>query len=289
MHQEAPSWSAVMVALQRAAHQTLDKPPLFGDPFAARILPPKARAVLENNPDRIGRSWFSSYVRAALAARSRIAEDALADAVARGVTQYVVLGAGLDTFALRNPHPSVRVFELDHPNTQAFKRQRLKEEGLKPAGSLVFVPVDFERQDLTAELLAGGLDPAQSTFFSWLGVTPYLELPAIEATLRSVASLAGREGGIAFDFFRKLARRELLMRFLVWLRSRRLAKRGEPFRTHLDPSDLRTSLASLGFASVDVLGPSEINARYFAANGSRLRVSPIAYVAVAARVLKSAT
>lgn len=208
MHQEAPSWSAVMVALQRAAHQTLDQPPLFADPFAACILPPMARGILETNPDRIGRSWYSSYLRAALAARSRIAEDALADAVARGVTQYVVLGAGLDTFALRNPHPALRVFEVDHPNTQAFKRQRLQDEGLKPAGSLTFVPVDFERQDLTVELLTAGLDPTKSTFFSWLGVTPYLELPAIDATLRSVASLAGRDGGIAFDFFRRLRRGE---------------------------------------------------------------------------------
>src|SRR4029450_7673529 len=103
-----------------------------------------------------------------------VAEDALADAVARGIRQYVILGAGLDTFALRNPHPSLCMFEVDHPRTQEWKRRLLAEEKLAPA-NVTFVSVNFEKQDLLTELRSAGLNLQEPTFFSWLGVVMYLE------------------------------------------------------------------------------------------------------------------
>ena len=276
MKAERPSRTALAVAIGRAEHQTLDRP-IFVDPYAARILGARVRAGLAAKGGR--RSAFARYLRAAVASRSRLAEDALAAAVARGVRQYVVLGAGLDTFALRNPYPEVRVFEVDHPNTQAWKRSLLRGEGLAP--DVTFVPVDFERQELATQLAAAGLDPSQPTFFSWLGVVHYLEPEAREATLRAVASLSGATGGIVFDFFRKLGTREWLLRFIVWLRMRRVARLGEPFRAFLDPAEVRAQLERLGFANVAVLGPEEVSARLF--RYSNLRVSPITYVAVATR------
>jgi methyltransferase (TIGR00027 family) len=163
--------------MHRAVHQTLDQL-LFIDPFARRNIGPGLRCPREPSP-QVERSWYASYLRALLAVRSRVAEDALAACVGNGVRQYVVLGAGLDTFGLRNTNAALRVFEVDHPQTQGSKRPLVGQEGLAVPSTLTFVPVNFEHQQLEAELLAAGLDPAQPTFFSWLGVTPYLERPAI--------------------------------------------------------------------------------------------------------------
>jgi methyltransferase (TIGR00027 family) len=137
--------------------------------------------------------------RAFMAARSRYAEDQLARAVERSVKQYVVLGAGLDTFAYRNPYPDLRVFEVDHPATQAWKRGRLQSAGIAVPQSLVFTSVDFERQTLAGRLEPSGFDPKLSAFFSWLGVTPYLTRESCMATLGYIAKLPAGTG-IAFDF-----------------------------------------------------------------------------------------
>jgi methyltransferase (TIGR00027 family) len=281
MRDDTPSRTAFMVAVQRAAHQTIDHPPLFDDPFAARIIGERGRAMLATR--RVRKSWFGPYLRAVLAARSVIAERELAASVENGVTQYVVLGAGLDTFALRNPYPALRVFEVDHPSTQGWKRKLLANEGLTAPATLTFVPVDFERQDVATELRKAGLDPTQPTFFSWLGVVMYLRPDAIDATLRTVVSLRGSEGagGIVFDFFRRPERTNVVLRFLFWLRGRWLARVGEPFRTFFAADELREKLSALGFTRVEILAPSDINARFFTGRPDRLRVSPIAHIAIA--------
>ena len=286
MREDSPSRTALAVAIQRAAHQMLDHPPLFADPYAARILGARIRSELDEKRERLARSRFSPVLRAALASRARVAEDALADAVARGVRQYVILGAGLDTFALRNPHPSLRVFEVDHPRTQEWKRRLLTEEELAPA-NVTFVPVNFEKQDLLSELRSAGLNPQEPTFFSWLGVVMYLEMAAIEATLRDVATLAGREGGVVFDFFRRPERSQVILRFVFWLRGHHVARLGEPFRTLLEPDDTRALLGKVGFAHVDILTPQQINARYFMNRGDGLRVSPLNYIATATVALNA--
>ncbi|MBL8673633.1 MAG: class I SAM-dependent methyltransferase, partial [Rhodospirillales bacterium] len=144
MDARAPSRTARDAAAQRAAHQTLEGGRVFADPFA--------RAILGGDADPLIAAAASddsqASMRLFLAARSRFGEDALSGAVGRGARQIVVLGAGLDTFALRNPHTDARVFEVDHPATQAWKRERLAAAGLVAPPSLVFAPVDFERQSL---------------------------------------------------------------------------------------------------------------------------------------------
>ena len=189
MRDDSPSRTAVRVALRRAAHQVLDRPPVFTDPLAVAIVGADPEEI---ERDRRHRSTFGRGMRAFLAVRSRWAEDRLAEAVAHGVSQYVLLGAGLDTFALRNPDPGLQVFEVDHPASQAFKRRRIEAAGLAARSGPIYVPVDFETQDLPSALAAAGFDAGRPAFFAWLGVVPYLEEPAILETLRFVAARRAR-------------------------------------------------------------------------------------------------
>src|SRR5271167_272110 len=148
------SRTAQRVAIRRAAHQLLDEPRVLDDPLALRIIGAETAAELRSNPKE--HAAFARAFRAFMVARSRFAEDELALAYARGVRQYVVLGAGLDTFAYRNPHAGLRVFEVDHPATQAWKREQLQAAGIAIPPSLTFVPVDFERQTLADGLGQSG-------------------------------------------------------------------------------------------------------------------------------------
>src|SRR5262249_33250070 len=191
MKPDRPSATAYRVAMRRAAHQILDRPVVLEDPIALRIIGPRGAEQIRADPGRYDSS-FGRALRLFLVARSRCAENALATAVAAGVRQYVVLGAGLDTFAYRNPFVAegLRVFEVDVPATQAWKRELLARTGIAPPPSLTFVPVDFERQALPEQLRAAGFRADQPTFFSWLGVTMYLTRDAVLSTLKFLASRA---------------------------------------------------------------------------------------------------
>ena len=184
-----PSQTALGAAMQRAAHQLLERPLVFEDPLALPILGLERVRWITANLERLRHPWATS-LRASLVVRSRVAEDTLADAVASGTRQMVILGAGLDTFGYRNPHPRLRVFEVDHPATQTWKRERLAAQGIAVPRSLAFVPVDFETRSLEARLDAAGLRTEAPAFFSWLGVTMYLSREAIARTLRD----AGHHG-----------------------------------------------------------------------------------------------
>src|SRR5262249_55105537 len=195
--------------------------------------------------------------------------------------QYVVLGAGLDTFGLRNQNRELQVIEVDHPNTQAWKRGVMKEEGLSVPGNLRFVPVDFTRQDLGTELGRAGLEEDYPTFFSWLGVVHSLEPAAIRRTLATVARLSGASGGIVFDFLAPPRPWQLLLRLIRWERGRRVARLGEPFSEPLAPEVARQWLTEEGFSEVELLDPRSLNARYLSGRSDRLRMSPLAHIALA--------
>jgi methyltransferase (TIGR00027 family) len=193
------SRTANKVAIRRAAHQLFDQPKVLDDPLAVPIIGVEAVEKLRSSPKE-RQHPISRAFRAFMAARSRYAEDQLAKAIEERVAQYVVLGAGLDTFAYRNPHAAyLQVFEVDHPATQAWKLERLQTAGIAIPTSLKFVPVDFERQTLAAGLAQGGFDSGSPAFFSWLGVTPYLTRESCIATLRFIAQLPPGSG-VAFDF-----------------------------------------------------------------------------------------
>jgi methyltransferase (TIGR00027 family) len=208
-----------------------------------------------------------------MVARSRFAEDALARAVARGTGQFVILGAGLDTFAYRNPYPegTLRVFEVDHPATQAWKRRKLRNASIAVPASVSYVPVDFERDALADRLAAAGFDASRPAFFSWLGVTMYLTDEAFASTLTLVAG-SGPGGGVAFDYGAARSHLAWTDRIaLAWL-SRRVASAGEPFRTFFEPDALVARLQRLGFARIEDLGRDGINARYFTGRPDGLQV-----------------
>jgi len=263
------SRTAQRVAIRRAAHQLLDQPRVLDDPLALRIIGAEAADALRSSPRED--HGFSRAFRAFMAARSRYAEDQLAHAVGNGANQYVVLGAGLDTFACRNPHPGLRVFEVDHPDTQAWKREQLKDAGIVIPPSLTFVPVDFERQTLSDGLGQSGFSASDPVFFSWLGVTPYLTQAAFITTLSFIAKMPPGSG-VVFDF---AVDRKLLnfgQKMALDALSRRVAASGEPFQLSFDPAQLRDELKGLGFRRTEFLQGEQINALYFQDRADGLRV-----------------
>lgn len=266
MDHALPSRTALRVALRRAAHQIYDSPVVFRDPVAVPILGETYAEELSLTRFRLEKP-FSVALRAFLVARSLFAESNLAQAVAAGVTQYVLLGAGLDTFAYRNPYPSLHVFEVDHPATQTWKRDLLQRSLVPIRENLTYVPVDFERQSLADELDNAGFDAAKPAFFAWLGVVPYLTLDAFRAT---VSFLSGRPtgSGIALDYAQP---REVLPP-LEQLGRDSLAARvqlaGEPFQLFFTPADIAGELRA--FATIQDIGTDEINALYFAGRADQL-------------------
>jgi methyltransferase (TIGR00027 family) len=272
MQEGKSSRTAERVAMRRAAHQLYDDPPLvFTDPLALQILPEAARAELREREEMERMQPFARGMRAFMAARSRFAEDALERAFATGVRQYVVLGAGLDTYAARSPHEDLRVFEVDHPATQAWKRHRLQESGIHLADTVTFVPVDFEHERLMDRLVASGFDANAPAFGSWLGVLPYLTREAAEGTLRALGRLPQRSG-VAFDYAVERASLSSQQQAAFDSLAERVARAGEPFRLAFMPADLRELLAECGFARVEDLDGEAIHARYFAERSDGLMV-----------------
>lgn len=263
MRADRPSLTAQRVAMSRAAHQIFDHPRVLEDPLALRIIGPQSAQAVRSGAQQYS-ARRARYLRAFLVARSRLAEDALADALGRGVRQYVVLGAGLDTFAYRSPHAAsiLRVFEVDHPQTQSWKRRQLAAAEIDIPPSLTFVPVDFETQTLADELRRAGLRAEEPSFCSWLGVSMYLTREAVLNTLRTIASLPAGSG-IVFDyavspgtltFVRRLAARALMSR---------VAAAGEPWKSFFEPGELAGALRTLGFRHTQDFGPGELNVRFF--------------------------
>ena len=271
------SRTALGVAIRRAAHQLMDDPPVLNDPLAVRLVGPGYRRQMKRASEPVARDF-----RAFMAVRSRFVEDQLAAAVARGVGQYVVLGAGLDTFAYRNPFPSLRVFEVDFPATQEGKKAMLREACIPVPEGLVFVPLDFEHNTLAAGLGAAGFDAGKAAFFGWLGVVPYLTLSAFRATLETIAHLPGGSG-VSVDY--ALARETLspLGRTAFDILSSRVAAAGEPFQLFFTPEELEAELRRAGFRRIEQVGSRQLNERYFKgrADGLKLPEPGLAMLATA--------
>jgi methyltransferase (TIGR00027 family) len=257
-----PSATALSVAVLRAAHQLLDEPLLLDDPLALLIIGQQAATQLREDPyaynDPIRR-----FLRAALVVRSTFAEEELDRAVAAGVRQYVVLGAGLDTFAYRNPHSAqgFKVFEVDHPSTQAWKRGMLANAGIGLPDNLTFAPVDFEAGTLADGLVAAGFRLEQPACISWLGVTMYLSDEAIFDTLRFVAGLP-RGSSICFDFIADATAANPLRLAVTHMLSQAAAAKGEPWIADFVPAALRERVLALGFAEVDTFDADQLNRQY---------------------------
>lgn len=251
--------TALGAAGHRAAHQALESGFIFTDPLALSILgedADSAVALARAQPER-------RPLRLFIAMRSRFAEDSAARAIEKGVRQVLVLGAGLDTFAYRiEPTADMRVFELDHPATQAEKRRRLAGARIAEPSHLAYVPHDFERGGMTAALETAGLDPGEMIFVLWLGVTPYLTEEAVFATLAELARLPGG-AEVVFDYANPPDRvTDPAARAHFQRMAERVAASGEPFRCFFDSDGLHARARALGFVEIEDLDRAALVARY---------------------------
>ena len=254
-----PSLTALGAARLRAAHQVLDNASILVDPLALRILGDDIAVSLDHAHGHASgprMRWF-------IAARSRITEDALGAAVNAGATQLVVLGAGLDTLAYRTPLAGrLRIFEVDHPATQTRKREMLAAAAIAVPETLTYVTVDFEREKLPDKLEAAGFATGERSFFSWLGVVPYLTESAIFSTLGFIARL---EGGaeVTFDYVNPAASIAPEGRAAHQALAERVAAVGERIQSYFDTLALCAKLSAAGFRHVRDIGPAELAARFF--------------------------
>lgn len=205
--------------------------------------------------------------------RSRYAEDQLSASIARGIKQYLILGAGLDTSAYRGValEADLQAFEVDHPSTQKWKMARLKAAAISVPASVKCVAVDFERQELGAELLRAGFHADQPAFVSWLGVVPYLSKEAAAHTFGYLGRFADGSG-VVFDYAVPRSSLPWIERLALDALSRRVARAGEPFRLFFTPEELNEFLKGFGFKRIEQLASGDINARYFANRQDGFRV-----------------
>lgn len=281
------SVTAIGTSLMRAAHARLDDPVLLDDRWADRLIRDEERSAVRATHDGVdvyaALRRHPSYGNVIL--RARYTEDALEQAVARGVGQYVIVGAGLDSFALRRPEfaAALAVFEVDHPATQRFKRDRLAEAGEHQPPGLHFVAADLGEIPLDTALRASAFDPTRPAFYAWLGVTPYLAREANLATLAAIAR-AGQGGGseLVFSYLDQRVFDHGDWPERAQRARESVAAAGEPWVSGFDPAGLGALLAGLGFELIENVGPDELSSRY---RRSGLTPSSNSYIA-RARVLE---
>lgn len=254
MDQGQPSRTALASAAARAAHLVVDgEPRIFEDRLAGVLLGDSADdLVAVHRDDTIAEDL--ARMRVAMTTRSRYTEDRLSEAVRRGIGQYVILGAGLDSFAYRSTlGGQLRVFEVDHPSTQAWKRERLAAAFVAVSDATTFVPVDFRVDSLTDRLVAGGFDPSEPAFVSWLGVTQYLPREALEATLDVIGGFAtGTE--LVVEYLVPGDMRDASGQALADFFMPRAAETGEPWLSFYRPSAIGELLAARHFAVAEDVG-----------------------------------
>lgn len=263
----AASRTARGVAALRAAHLLIDgEPPVLNDTVVARLLDEEIVAQIRARADELQTPAMRG-LRSHVVLRSRFAEDALGTAVENGAEQYVLLGAGLDTFAYRQPAwaRSLAIVEVDHPASQGAKCAALAAAGIEIPANLRFAGIDFERETLAAGLARAGVDTAKHTFFSWLGVTMYLTRDAIEATLRAVLTFP-KGSEIVFTFAQPNPDAESPGAKLA----EGAASLGEPWISYFTPDDVGTMLRSLGFSDARFLSREEAVRRYYAGRADGL-------------------
>jgi methyltransferase (TIGR00027 family) len=250
MKPEQPSRTALATAAARAAHLIVDDdPPIFADTLAVSLLGGLADKIIDRHRAH-GTHVALWGTRALATARSRYTEDCLADGVRRGITQYVILGAGLDSFAYRSELASqVAVFEVDYPSTQQWKQRRLVEAGIAVPGTVTFTPVDFETDSLVDRLVASGFRLTEPALVSWLGVTMYLTQAALSETLAQIGGFAPGTELIA-NYMLPVGTQDETARSYSDIVMPLAAQRGEPWLTLLTPGDMTALLTGHGFGDI---------------------------------------
>ncbi len=289
MTEKQAGQTAMIMAYARAYHATHDSPKIFDDFLADALFTPEEHMQTDRDwanllqyshpelaathPDQeTALAWVVQLGSGPITlGRSRYAEDGLAQDLSNGVSQYIILGAGLDTFAYRRSDlvEQLRVFELDYPATQEMKRSRVATAGWSHPANLHFVPVDFTRESLVAALGRSPYDPDQLSFFSWLGVSFYLSREVVFDTLRDIASIAAPGSKIVFDYLDADAfipeKASKYMQQMQWI----AAQLGEPMKAGFEPHFLAADLDCLNLYLEQNLAPSDIEARYYQGRSDR--------------------
>ena len=283
MQEQHHSKTAEAAAMARAAHRRYDRPIVFDDSYALALTSPFWRLVCRVPAlhwlilKKIMRPLRP--VMGQVVSRARYTEDCLEAAITRGVNQYVVVGAGLDSFALRRSDllQRIDVFELDHPATQSEKRERIQQLGISLPDRLHFIPIDFEKQSLEKALSDSAFSREKRAFFSWLGTAPYLPAEIVLEVLRSISSYAAPRSELVFDY--AVPASMLSPDALQTVRSLKkfTSRRDEPLRSAFFPSTLCERLAQFGFTVVENLSPEEQNERYFSNRDDELQSFPASY------------
>lgn len=259
-----PSRTAVLTAAGRAMHREEPPPLVLDDPLALQLAGDDGIVLIERLRAELPSQGLLSFSRW-VCVRARLPEDIVERAVADGVGQYVILGAGLDSFAYRRGDlvDELRIFEVDHPASQVWKRLRLDEIGVGVPRNLVFAPVDFERETLREGLEAAGFDFTAPAVFSWIGVTMYLSLNAITRTLTTVAECpAGTR--IVLTYNRPQSALQGLGLALNSAIAKIATEMDEPFVSSFEPAEIEKLLRRLGFDEISHFGPEEAIRTYFA-------------------------
>ena len=273
------SLTAKLCSFARAYHSNIGKKKIYDDYLAYDMMGKEeyeeVGQLIENNfdlsafDDRRGFNGsvvyplLNRYITPIPLSRIAFAENALQEFVAeRGPCQYVICGAGMDTFAFRNENPAIRIFELDHPDTQRYKLERIRDLEWNIPSNVRHVPIDFDRDDMIDVLERAGFDPAKPAFFSILGVLYYLTLPVFEQTLSKIGSLSNRGNRVVFDFpDEKTFSREHAER--AYDLAKITDKLGEPMRHGFRVQEIRRALAENGFAVARHETPESIQKTYF--------------------------
>jgi methyltransferase (TIGR00027 family) len=279
MENLAVSRTALATSLMRAAHTRLDPNPLIEDPWGDRLVPESVRDVFRrdalarmddeartralNSPDTVlDESLRRSAAYSNVIMRTRFAEDALQLAVAKGIRQYVLIGAGFDSFALRRPAyaADLKIFEIDFPATQSLKVAQIAGCGLTLPASVHFIAADLSQETVAAALARSSFRKDELTFFSWLGVTMYLTKPANRDTLKSIASCAPAASELVFTYLDERAFHAQSASFGEM--ERRVASLGEPFLSGFNPGTLALELKDCGLQLLEDLTGSSMAAKY---------------------------
>ncbi|MCA6122055.1 class I SAM-dependent methyltransferase [Bradyrhizobium sp. WSM 1704] len=284
----------------RALHSRSDPSPLLDDPWGDRLVSQSerdamrqrilarmdsdARARALRTPDSILEQFLlTNAAYPGVVIRSRYAEDALREATVRGVRQYVLIGAGFDSFALRRPAFSdiVEIFEIDHPATQTMKIQRIRECGITLPSSVHFIAADLAREDLATVLARSSFRKDEPTFFSWLGVTVYLTREANLATLRAVAACGAPGSELVFTYVDQIEFGPGGGRLLHNLNAQAVATLGEPYVSGFDPGEIANDLSRAGLALIEDLDGREMSERFARAGTNMLQPPASLHIALA--------
>ena len=298
MIESSPSRTALVTSLMRAVHTRRNPSPILDDPWGDRLAPksardsmrerilarmdPDARAAALQKPDLVVDNFLlTNAAYPGVILRSRYAEDALKEAASRGIRQYVLIGAGFDSFALRRPDfaEALEIFEIDHPATQTLKLQRIEACGVALPKSAHFIAADLAREDVSTALARSPFRRDRPAFFSWLGVTVYLTREANLATFRAIAACGAADSELVFSYVDQIEFAPGGVRSPDSESARAVATMGEPFVSGFDPDEIANDLGRAGLELVEDLDGRQLSERYAGIDANALRSSATLHLA----------